>query len=143
MSTGYTPPWMQNRLAGKSTKEKSMAQEAKSARDLLGQTTYGSGALPFDKADVRVQNHAKQFEPVTLRVECKRTDKGGIYLEADWLRKLKRDLNNQEFWALELEIQDQQAVVISKGDFRFLAWILTTPAEEVIKHFQDGFREAQ
>lgn len=139
----HQPNWFKNQLAGKSTKEKSQEQEARSARDLLGQTTYSSGSLPFDKADVRVHNHGTQFEPVTLRVECKRTDKTGIWVEADWIRKLKRESKAKEFWALEIEVQDQQAVVISPGDFKFLAWILTTPAEEIIKHFQEGFKEAK
>ena len=137
------PQWFKNRIAGKSTKEKSQAQEAKSARELLGRTTRGSGALPFDKADVRVKNHRTQFEPVELRVECKRTDKDSIRVQADWLRKLKRETGDKAFYALEVQIGDQDGVLISKGDFRFLSWILTTPAEEVVKHFQDGFTEAE
>lgn len=112
-------------------------QEAKSARQLLGRTTIGSGNLPFDKADVYIQRARTNFDPKSYRIECKRTDKKSIKFQKAWIDKLKRETNPKEFWALELEIQDEQLVCIPKNDFRFLCWILTAPRKEILKEFSE------
>ena len=117
---------------------KSQAQEKKSARELGGRVTLNSGALPFDKSDIYIQKSKIQFDPKTYRIECKRTDNNSIAIKKSWIDKLICETQPKEFWALELEIQDQQVVVIPKHDFQFLAWVLTTPKEEVIKILGGG-----
>lgn len=122
-----------------SPKYKSKKQEKKSARDLLGETTIASGALPFDKADIRIRRFKKsQFEPVSFKIECKRTDAKSIILKKSWIDKLKRECTANEFWAIDLQIQDEDVMLISKNDFKFLSWILTTPTEKVLEVLASG-----
>lgn len=116
---------------------KAQKQEIKSARELMGRTTLNSGALAFDKADIYINKSPTEFDPKTYRIECKRTDKKSIKFEKSWVEKLKRETKAKEFWALELEIQDTQVVCIPKQDFKFLAWILTTPKNEIINALKD------
>jgi hypothetical protein len=111
--------------------KKAREQEKKSARELLGRQTYGSGNLPFDKADIFIKKGLVNFEPKEMRIECKRTDNKSITIEKEWIDKLKRETKPKEFWALEIEIQDEQIFCISKDDFKFLSWMLTHSWEDI------------
>jgi len=116
-------------MQGETPKEKSQKQEKSLAKRYQGRPTLASGALHFDKSDVVLRN---------IRVECKRTDKDGLWVKKAWLDKLKREARTDEFYAMEVEVQDERIYLIPEGEFRFLKWVLTTPKEEIIKALQEG-----
>lgn len=121
-----------------SKKDKSVKQERGTAKNLRARVTIGSGNLSFDKADVFIKRGAVQFDPKEMRIECKRTDAKSLSIKKDWIDKIERETSAKEYWAVELEIQDTKAYLISPDDFKFLQWILTTPLEEIIDTFKGG-----
>lgn len=127
------PKWLNKE---KSIKDKSVGQERGLAKKLRGRVTGASGACHWDKSDVHVKHYLTQFEPKAIRIECKRTDKGGLYLDKSWIEKLKRETTPKEFWAMELEVSGEKVYVISPGEFEFLSWMLTHSVEDIVKKFQ-------
>lgn len=114
---------------GETPKQKSRKQESECAKRFGGRTTLASGALFFDKGDCVFK---------AIRLENKRTDKDGIYIEGGWIRKVKRELRPDEFYAMEIEIKEDRIYLISENEFRFVEWILNTPAKEIIEALNKG-----
>lgn len=129
------PKWLENK---EEPRDKAMRQEKSLAKQYNARRTFGSGNQVHDKADVCMQKAKTQFEPKTLRVECKRTDAQSIRFEKAWVEKLVRETGAKEFWAMELEIQDTQIYVISKAEFQFLQWMLTTPVEQIVQVYKEA-----
>jgi hypothetical protein len=95
----------------RSKKSLSFSQERRIANMTGGNTTIASGALPFDKADVRVGD---------TRIECKRTDKNSIILKKDYLLKLKNQCKINETPVVNIEIQDENWYLVTEEDFLFI-----------------------
>lgn len=85
--------------------------------------------MKHDKADVVFSK---------IRMECKRTDKEVLPLEKAWIAKIKRDIRPDEFFVVELEVQDERVYLISEEEFEFLKWMLLTPREGIIQALQEG-----
>lgn len=119
-------------MAGNTKKGKSLKQERSIAKRFEGRTTFASGALPFDKADVLVKN---------VRIEAKRTDKSSLVFDKAWVEKLRRETLVSEFYAMEIEMLiegvNERFYIVDEKEFRFILWVLTTPREEVIKALQE------
>jgi hypothetical protein len=124
------PKWVEKK-ENLSNKQKSLNQEAACAKRFNGRTTYASGALFFDKGDCVFDN---------LRVELKRTDKDGLYVEKKWIEKLKREILPREFYAMEIEIQDERMYLIPENQFEFVRWIINATPEEIITAMKEGVK---
>ena len=124
------PKWFNKE---ESIRDKSQRQERGTAKNLRARVSIGSGNLDFDKADVFIKRGTVQFDPKEMRLECKRTDAKSLSIKKDWIDKIIRETKPKEYWAVEVEIQDTKAYLISEEDFRFLQWILTTPIEEILE----------
>jgi hypothetical protein len=74
------PPYMLDRPSDK--KKKSAKQEKRFAKHLKGKVQRGSGAVIFNKGDVK---------SAELLTECKRTDGETIRVDKKWLIKVSRE----------------------------------------------------
>jgi hypothetical protein len=95
----------------KTIKEKSQKQERRVSKEVKGRPTINSGALYFDKADVRGKN---------LRVECKRTDKQQIVLKKEWLLKLRAECNIKDIPVVNIEIGEESWYIVRKEEFEYI-----------------------
>jgi len=122
------PKWV-DKLNNQTPKDKSLKQEAACAKRFGGRTTFASGALFFDKGDCVFDS---------LRVELKRTDKDGLYFEKSWIEKIKREILPREFYAFEIEIQDERMYMIPESEFEFVRWIINASSDEIIEALKEG-----
>ena len=93
-------------------KAKSQRQEKSVAGETLGKTTIASGALPFDKGDVRNKE-------LKVRIECKRTDKSQITIKKRYLQKIVAEARN-EIPVLHIELGEEKWYVIQPGMFAYI-----------------------
>lgn len=123
------PEWMNKK---RTPRDKSKQQEKNAAKRFNGRVTIGSGNRPTDKADVAIRGVKNHFDRNTVRLEAKRTDYASIKIEKKWFDKLERETLAKEFWAVELEIQDKRVYIISEREYKFLLWLLTESASNIL-----------
>ena len=131
------PKWTEKDTTIRGRKKKADIQEKSLAKRFNGRTTIGSGNQSWDKADIHILRNRGQLDSNGVRIECKRTDKDCIKIEKKWIEKLKMETRPDEFWSMELEINDTKCYLISESEFRFLINILTASASELANMFRE------
>ena len=101
-------------------KKKSMLQEKRTAKEFNGNTTIASGALYFQKADVRTgTDRTSMFNNSDFLIENKFTDKETYKLERKIWEKIAKEALHDNFRTplMQIDIQDLHLVIMDYNDY--------------------------
>lgn len=101
-------------------KKKSQLQEKRTAKEFNGNVTIASGALYFQKADVRTgSERTSMFNDSDFLIENKFTDKETYKLERKIWEKIAKEALHDNFRTplMQIDLQDLHLVIMDYNDY--------------------------